>query len=82
MCLLNGEFAGHLPHETDFGKIDIYNNVTDTVTTEDVLIKTIIQEAVRNFGGELPQNIIINDIENAGLELLEYRGKTPMYMFR
>lgn len=82
MCLLNGEFAGHLPHETDFGKIDIYDNETDTVTTEDVLIKTIIQEAVRNFGGELPQNIIINDIENAGLELLEYRGKTPMYMFR
>ena len=82
MCLLNGEFAGHLPHETDFGKIDIYDNVTDTVITEDVLIKTIIQEAVRNFGGELPQNIIINDIENAGLELLEYRGKTPMYMFR
>lgn len=82
MCLLNGEFAGHLPHETDFGKIDIYDSETDTKVTEDVLIKTIIQEAVRNFGSELPQNIIINDIENAGLELLEYRGKTPMYMFR
>lgn len=82
MCLLNGEFAGHLPHETDFGKIDIYDSNTDTKITEDVLIKTIIQEAVRNFGSELPQNIIINDIENAGLELLEYRGKTPMYMFR
>lgn len=82
MCLLNGEFSGHLPHETDFGKIDIYDSNTDTKITEDVLIKTIIQEAVRNFGSELPQNIIINDIENAGLELLEYRGKTPMYMFR
>lgn len=82
MCLLNGEFAGHLPHETDFGKIDIYDSKTDTKVTEDVLIKTIIQEAVRNFGSELPQNIIINDIENAGLELLEYRGKAPMYMFR
>ena len=82
MCLLNGEFAGHLPHDTDFGKIDIYDSKTDTKVTQDVLIKTIIQEAVRNFGGELPQNIIINDIENAGLELLEYRGKVPMYMFR
>lgn len=82
MCLLNGEFSGHLPHETDFGKIDVYDSDTDTKTTYDVPIKTIIQEAVRNFGSELPHNIIINDIENAGLELLEYRGKTPMYMFR
>jgi hypothetical protein len=37
---------------------------------------------IRNYGDELPQNIIINDIDDAGLELLEYRGSTPIYMFR
>jgi hypothetical protein len=37
---------------------------------------------IRNYGDELPHNIIINDIEDAGLELLEYRGNTPIYMFR
>jgi hypothetical protein len=30
----------------------------------------------------LPGNIIINDIEDAGLELLEYRGDTPLFMFK
>jgi hypothetical protein len=30
----------------------------------------------------MPHNIIINNIEDAGLILLEYRGNSPMYMFR
>ena len=82
MCLLNGEFGGHLPHNTDFGKEKYHDLETDTVTETDIPIATIVREAVRNFGDELPHNIIINDIEDAGLILLEYRGNTPMYMFR
>lgn len=82
MCLLNGELGGHLPHNTEFGR-ELYHDLkTDTVTETLIPIKTIIREAVRNFGNELPQNIIINNIEEEGFDLLEYRGNTPMYMFR
>ena len=82
MCLLNGDVAGALPHTTDFGIEEIYDKTTDTVTYRSIPIIEIIREAIRNFGNELPHNIIINDIEDAGLELLEYRGDAPMYMFR
>ena len=82
MCLLNGEFGGHLPHNTEFGIEKYHDLKTDTVTKTPIPIKTIIREAVRNFGGEQPQNIIINDLEEVGKIRLEYRGNTPMYMFR
>lgn len=82
MCLLNGEFGGHFPHETELGVETYHDLETDTRTDIDIPVKNIIQEMVRNYGDELPHNIIINDIEDAGLELLEYRGNTPIYMFR
>ena len=82
MCLLNGDLAGNLPHNTDFGIEEYHDKITDTVTYTSIPIKDIIRESVQNFGNELPQNIIINDIEDAGLELLEYRGDVPLYLFR
>jgi hypothetical protein len=42
MCLLNGEFGGHLPHNTDFGKEKYHDLETDTVTETDIPIKNII----------------------------------------
>lgn len=82
MCLLNGDLAGHLPHETDFGKEEYHDLETDTVTYTEVPIKNIIRNAVQEFGGELPQNIIINDLDDLGLELVEYRSTTPMYLYK
>lgn len=82
MCLLNGDISGSLPHITDFGIEEYYDSQTNTTTYTSIPIKRIIRESVQNFGNELAQNIIINDIEDAGLELLEYRGDTPIYMFR
>ena len=82
MCLLNGDISGSLPHITDFGIEEYYDSQTNTITYTSIPIKRIIRESVQNFGNELAQNIIINDIEDAGLELLEYRGDTPIYMFR
>lgn len=82
MCLLNGDIAGSLPHTTDFGVEEYYDSTTGITTYSDIPIKTIIRESVQNFGNELAKNIIINDIEDAGLELLEYRGDTPIYMLR
>ena len=42
----------------------------------------IIRNAVHTYAGEPYHNIIINDIENFGLELLEYRLDTPLFLYR
>lgn len=82
MCLLNGDLAGALPHTTDFGIEEYYDKEKNITTYTSVPIRRIIRESLQNFGNELPQNIIINDIEDAGLNLLEYRGDVPLFMFR
>ena len=74
MCLINGELSGALPYQTDFGKIDIIEK-DGTRRIEKVPIKTIIFNMIKDMAGEMPYNIIIDDIEDFGLELLEYRGK-------
>ena len=45
-------------------------------------IKDIIRNAVHLYGGEPIHNIIINDLDISGLELLEYRYDIPMYLYR
>lgn len=82
MCLLNGEVAGSLPHSTDFGSEDSYDSTTGITTHYKISIKTIIKEAVHHFGNELWQNIIINDLDDWGLRVLEYRGDQALYLFR
>ena len=47
---------------------------------EDLKLKDIIREAVHTYGKEMYHNIVINDLDDYGLELLEYRGDTPLYM--
>ena len=44
-------------------------------------IKTIIREAVNTYANEPYYNIIINDVDETGLELLEYRADSPIYLF-
>lgn len=82
MCLLNGDIAGTLPHTTDFGVEEYYDSTTGITTYTHIPIKRIIRESIQNFGNELARNIVINDIDDAGLELLEYRGNVPLYLFR
>ncbi len=78
MCRLNGEISGSLPMTVDFGTIE---TVTDNViTVNKVPIKTIIFQAIREYGQEPPENIIIKDIDDYGYELWDYRGDTPLFM--
>lgn len=82
-CLINGEFGGAIPSTTNFGKMDI--NETDDndqiiTTTIDVPIKEIIKNIMVWFGGEEPHNIVVNDIDNYGMELMAYKGDSPLYM--
>lgn len=81
MCLLNGEVGGSLAASIDFGTLREVdkNNITHITYLP---IKEIIKQAVHVYGNEYFHNIIINDLDGDGLELLEYRLDTPMFLLR
>ena len=79
MCRLNGEISGNIPIETDFGTIET-NQPNGTSLIEKLPLRTIIFQAVKEYGGERAENIIINDLESTAYELWEYRGDNPMYL--
>lgn len=81
MCLLNGEVGGSLTASTVFDSWDQETATGDWVR-EKYPIKDIIRSAVHQYAGEPLYNIIINDLEDKGLELLEYRYNQPLYLLR
>jgi hypothetical protein len=44
-------------------------------------LKEIIYNALKEYGDERDENIIINDLDEWGYELWDYRGDTPLYLF-
>lgn len=80
MCQLNGEIGGVLPAQIDFGVEDYYDFKTGVTIHNKIPIKKIIREMIHTYVGEPYHNIIINDLEDNGLELLEYRGDSPLYL--
>lgn len=81
MCLLNGEVGGSLEASIDFGNIEEEND-EGVWTITPIPVYDIIRNAVHTYAGEPYHNIIINDIEDYGLELLEYRYDVPMFLYR
>lgn len=81
MCLLNGENGGALPMEVNFGVYEEKDLNGDIKIIKNPL-KDIIREAVHHYGGESYERIIINDLDNRGLELQEYKYDSPMYLIR
>lgn len=81
MCLLNGEISGSLNASVDFGTMEI-ENTDGTITIKKIPIEEIIREMVHQYAGEPYHNIILNDLDILGLELLEYRYDTPMFLYR
>ena len=87
MALLNGDIGGHLPHATDFGIEEIYTYDESTgkevdKTEIELTIKQIIQEMVHKYGNEPFHNIVINDLDDNGLQLLDYKGTDDIYLLK
>lgn len=82
MCFLNGDLGGNLPASIDFGVEEYYDKINETITYTEIPIKKIIREAVHTYAKEPYHNIVINDLDDAAVELLEYRGDTPLYLTR
>ena len=83
MCLLNGEIGGTINSSTTFDTIREENKDGEWEIRK-ILVPEIIRNVVHVYGGEPYHNIIINDLDSYGLELLEYRyGEgIPMYLYR
>ena len=81
MCLLNGDVGGQLFAAHEFSTI--YTTHKDgTITKDKIPIKTIIRDAVHTYAQEPYSNIIINDLESCGVELLDYTcDDSIMYIF-
>lgn len=81
MCLLNGEIGGTLDASIDFGCIE-EEDADGIWNIRKIPIQDIIRNVVHTYGGEPYHNIVINDLDTVGLELLEYRYDVPMYLYR
>lgn len=80
MCLLDGSVGGIINSQTVF---DSYEVVEEDYSRKiKAPLRQIIRDMVYQFGKEQMHNIIINDLDKTGLELLEYRYDTPLYLLR
>ena len=80
MCMLNGDLGGNItPISVNFGELTEIDNTGHQNKTK-IHLKEIIKQAVHEYGKEPYYNIIIEDLDEAALELLEYRGTEDMYL--
>lgn len=80
MSLLNGDIGGSITAQTQFDSWE--EEIDGEWVIKKYPIKQIIRDAVHQYGGEPFHNIIINDLDEKGLELLEYRYDVPMFLIR
>ena len=89
MCLLNGDISGHFNTEIDLKEEDFLstgNIVTGssdaTITTTVKTIKQNIQAMMHLYAHEPWRNIVINNIEDYGLNLLDNHSQNIFYLWR
>ena len=75
------EVGGSIESSVDFGTIEDVDKY-GVIRITKLPIPDIIRNAVHHYAGEPYYNIVINDLDAYGLELLEYRYDTPMYLYR
>lgn len=86
MALLNGELGGAFPHATDVGTIEEFVYGDDELPIENtkipLTIKNIIIEMIHKYGNEPMHNIIVNDLDDNGLEVIDYLGDNNIYLLK
>lgn len=82
MCLLDGSVGGNLWASHEFSIV--WTQMQDGSTTKTYIpIYDIIRESIHNYAFESYENIIINDLDTCGVELIEYLGdNASMYIFK
>ena len=80
-ALLNGDMGGVIPAGTIFSEQEIFNRDGTDSTIEKLLIKDIIRSIVTEFGGEKPENVIINDIPDVITKVVKWTGSGILFQF-
>lgn len=81
LCRLDGSMGGLFSAPTDLGSIE-EEDVNGNIVIKQLPIEQIIREMVHAYGDEPFHNIIINDLEEAGLILQEYRYDKDLFLIR
>ena len=76
------DITGEPGQNTDHYQLKNIYNKNDNYTKEKIPISKIIREAVHTYGKEPYHNIIINDLDNYGLEQLTYKGDITLYALK
>lgn len=80
MCLLNGDLGGSLTAVSTVFDSDYTELADKSQIANKIPIKNIIYRLVNQIGGESLSNIIIDNLDDYGLELLNYNANVPLYM--
>jgi hypothetical protein len=79
MSKLDGSLGGTFIAQTRLDCVEIELD-DGNILEQKIPIKNIIYNMLYEIGKELPQNIIINDMESIGYELCQYNGSEIMYV--
>lgn len=79
MAALNGDVGGKFPATVILDEMDT-QSPSGKYVTEKVLIFNIIQELVNHFGGELLNNIVIENVPLRIKRIMRWSGDNPAYM--
>ena len=71
-----------LDYNLNYNKNQQYYERDIIIEKEKNPIVSIIKELVHTYGNEPYSNIIINDLDENGYELLEYRGEKPLFLLQ
>lgn len=80
-ALLNGDMGGIIPAATVFSEFETYNTSGTERQVEKLLLKDVIKFLVVDFGGELPENVIITDIDDYIVKVMKWNGDEKVYLF-
>lgn len=80
-CLINGELSGNFTYQVDLGSIENIDINGDKTITK-LEIKDILINLMHEYAGEPFRNIIINDLNIQGFELMEYRYDKDLFLYR
>ena len=78
-CLLNGEVSGQFFSDIKLDTLELVDE-NGNIQYQKLLIKDIIYTLLTEMVHEKPSNIILKDLDETAYELLEYRGKNPLYI--
>lgn len=81
-ALLNGDMGGIIPAGTIFSESELFNKAGTKREVEKILIKDVIRNLIVEFGGEQPEKVFINDIDDYIVKVMKWTGNKSVYLVK